>query len=138
MNLFSLGVPPLLLSPELLHFLVAPPLLPLVLLPQLTLTLLLLWGVEGEKKRRRRTLEYQNTTGLARKCILPVRSMFRSTKHAPKHILHRGALSRGGRASRVESWCLAACQEEKTLVGTQKERTDYGPRISACKSALWN
>lgn len=136
MNLFSLGMPPLLLSPELLHFLVAPPLLPLVLLPQLTLTLLLLWGVPGEKKSG--VLENQNTTGLARNCILPVRFMFRSTKHAPKHILHRGALNRVGRASRVELWCLATCQEEKTLVGTQKERTDYGLRISACKSALWN
>lgn len=48
MNLFSLGVPPLLLSPELLHFLVAPPLLPLVLLPQLALPLLLLLS-DGEK-----------------------------------------------------------------------------------------
>lgn len=49
MNLFSLRVPPLLLSPELLHFLVAPPLLPLVLLPQLALALLLLL----EKKKAR-------------------------------------------------------------------------------------
>lgn len=41
-NLLSLRLPPLLLSAELLQFLVAPPLLPLVLFPQLTFSLLLL------------------------------------------------------------------------------------------------
>lgn len=50
MNLLSLCMPPLLLSTELLHFLVAPPLFPLVLFPQLTLSLLLL---RGEEKRRK-------------------------------------------------------------------------------------
>ena len=41
-NLFSLCMPPLLLSTELLHFLIASPLVPLVLFPQLALSLLLL------------------------------------------------------------------------------------------------
>lgn len=50
MDLLSLCMPPLLLSPELLHFLVAPPLLPLVLLPQLALPLLLLLGKRGGKE----------------------------------------------------------------------------------------
>lgn len=50
-NLLSLRVPPLLLSAELLHFLVAPALLPLVLLPQLAFSLLLLRA--GEKPQVR-------------------------------------------------------------------------------------
>ena len=40
--LLSLRVPPLLVSPQLLHLLVASPLLPLLLLPYLALTPLLL------------------------------------------------------------------------------------------------
>lgn len=50
MNLFSLCMPPLLLSAELLHFLVAPPLFPLMLFPQLALSLLLLSGERKHEK----------------------------------------------------------------------------------------
>lgn len=58
MNLFSLRVPPLLLSAELLHFLVAPPLLPLMLFPQLALSLLLLWGRNGSTRSFRITTQW--------------------------------------------------------------------------------
>ncbi len=50
MNLFSLCMPPLLLSAELLHFLIAPPLFPLMLFPQLAFSLLLLSREQKHKK----------------------------------------------------------------------------------------
>lgn len=53
-HLLPLGVPPLLVSAELLHLLIAPPLLALLLLPQVPLPPLLLWRRWKRRKRGKR------------------------------------------------------------------------------------